>query len=618
MPYGVAVLVAGIALLLRWYFGPVVQNHLPLLSMYAAVAFAAWYGGYGPGLLVTALGYIAAHYVLSDSGSHAGRGELEAFPDLIVYAAGCLLLTGLGAGLRNALERATDRERRLQQEAMERQHAEQRFQAFMDHTTAGAWIMDETGRYVFMNRAYAAGLDLKRREDWLGKTVFDLYPAELARQIHANDLIVLESGAAHQFVEEGVVDGQKYAVLSHKFPMYGPDRERYLAGTTMDITERRRAEDKLRDADRRKDEFLAILAHELRNPLHPIRTLVAVLRAATPSASQLQAAADIIDRQVRQMTRLLDDLLDVSRITLNKLVLRSDTLELAAIIDSALEAARPLIAAAHHKVAVTLPPMPVHVIGDETRLAQVFSNLLCNAARYMPNGGHLSVVVELEDQHVSVAVRDAGIGIAPDFLPHVFDMFSQADGPLERSAGGLGVGLALVRGLTELHGGTVEARSAGRGSGSEFIVRLPVTQAPRAQPGHAALSAREHGCRYRVLVVDDNTDGADSMKLLLESLDNEVRVAYDGIAAMEAAGSFSPDVVLLDIGLPKLNGYEVARWIRRQSWGARAVLFAVSGWGQQEDKRRAEEAGFDRHLTKPIDPAELIDLLAALRSDASR
>ena len=400
--------------------------------------------------------------------------------------------------------------------------------------------MDEAGRYVFMNRAYEAGLDLTRREDWLGKTVFDLHPAELARQIHANDLIVLESGAAHQFVEEGVVDGQKYAVLSHKFPMYGPDRERYLAGTTMDITERRRAEDKLRDADRRKDEFLAILAHELRNPLHPIRTLVAVLRAATPSASQLQAAADIIDRQVRQMTRLLDDLLDVSRITLNKLVLRSDTLELAAIVESALEAARPLIAAAHHKVTVTLPPLPVHVIGDETRLAQVFSNLLCNAAKYMPNGGHLSVVVELEEKHVSVAVRDAGIGIASDFLPHVFDMFSQADGPLERSAGGLGIGLALVRGLTELHGGTVEARSDGRGSGSEFIVRLPVTQAPRAQPGHAALSAREHGCRYRVLVVDDNTDGADSMKLLLESLDNEVRVAYDGIAAMEAAESFSP------------------------------------------------------------------------------
>jgi PAS domain S-box-containing protein len=385
-----------------------------------------------------------------------------------------------------------------------------------------------------------------------------------------------------------------------------------------DATQERAAQKALQDADRRKDEFLAILAHELRNPLHPIRTLAAVLRAATPSAPQLQAASDIIDRQVRQMTRLLDDLLDVSRITLNKLVLRWDTLELASIIESALEAARPLIAAAHHKVTVTLPNLPVHVAGDETRLAQVFSNLLGNAAKYTPNGGRLAVAVEVQEGYVSVAVRDGGIGIAPDFLPHVFEMFSQADSPLERSAGGLGIGLALVRGLTELHGGTVEARSDGRGCGSEFIVRLPVTQAPRAQPGHTALSRREGGCRYRVLVVDDNTDGADSMKLLLESLDNEVRVAYDGVAAMEAAESFSPDVVLLDIGLPKLNGYEVARWIRTQSWGTRAVLFAVSGWGQQEDKRRAEEAGFDRHLTKPIDPTELMNLLAALRSNASR
>jgi PAS domain S-box-containing protein len=567
--------------------------------MYAAVAFAAWYGGYGPGLLVTALGYLAAHYVLSDSpGSPAGRGELEALPDLIVYAAGCLLLTGLGAGLRNALERAAERQTRLEQEAMERQRAEQRFQAFMDHTPAGAWIMDEAGRYVFMNRAYEAGLNLKRREDWLGKTVFDLHPAELARQIHTNDLIVLESGAAHQFVEEGVVDGQKYAVLSHKFPMYGPDRERYVAGTAMDITERRRAEEKLRDADRRKDEFLAILAHELRNPLHPIRTLAAVLRAATPSAPQLQTASDIIDRQVRQMTRLLDDLLDVSRITLNKLVLRWDTLELASIIESALEAARPLIAAAHHKVTVTLPNLPVHVAGDETRLAQVFSNLLGNAAKYTPNGGRLAVAVEVQEGYVSVAVRDGGIGIAPDFLPHVFEMFSQADSPLERSAGGLGIGLALVRGLTELHGGTVEARSDGRGCGSEFIVRLPVTQAPRAQPGHTALSRREGGCRYRVLVVDDNTDGADSMKLLLESLDNEVRVAYDGIAAMEAAESFSPDVVLLDIGLPKLNGYEVARWIERKAGAGPCSLQRVgAARGQSAGPRR----GFDRHLTKPID-----------------
>jgi signal transduction histidine kinase/ActR/RegA family two-component response regulator len=494
--YAIALLAAGIALVLRWGYGPVVPNHLPLLTMYAAVAFAAWYGGYGPGLLAATLGVVAAHFVGSEAGSaRSTAGQLDMLPDLIVYAGGCLLLIGLGAGLRTALDRAADRQRLLEQEILERQRVEQ----------------------------------------------------------------------------------------------------------------------KLREADRRKDEFLATLAHELRNPLHPIRTAAALLRDAAVTAPALHTAGEVIDRQVRQLSRLLDDLLDVARITQNNLALRSETLELGAIVDRALETARSLIEGRRHELTVSRPGVPVYVRGDGTRLEQVLFNLLDNAAKYTPDGGHLFLIVEAQDAYVNVTVRDGGIGIAPAFLPHVFEMFSRADNALERSSGGLGIGLALVRRLTELHGGTVEARSAGSGAGSEFIVRLPTVPAPSRQHAQDRTTQREPSVQHRVLVVDDNIDGADTMKAMLESIGNEVQVAYDGIVAIEAAASFLPQVVLLDIGLPKLNGYEVAQRIRKQSWGARAVLIAVSGWGQQEDKARASAAGFDHHLTKPVDLEELIDLLAAVR-----
>jgi signal transduction histidine kinase/CheY-like chemotaxis protein len=494
--YGIAVVVAGIALALRWRFGPILHNHLPLLTMYAAVAFAAWYGGYGPGLLVTALGFTAAYFLgLKSEGTGPITSGADAVPDLIVYAAGCLLLTGLGAGLRRALDRATDRQRRLEQE----------------------------------------------------------------------------------------------------------------------ILERRRAEEKLREADRRKDEFLAILAHELRNPLHPIRTATAFLREAALPAPELREAGDVIDRQVRQLAGLLDDLLDVARITQGKLQLRLDTVELTAIVARALETARPLVEGRRHELTVTRPLAPVYVRGDETRLEQVFFNLLDNAAKYTPDDGRLFVIVEPQDTYVNVTVRDEGIGIAPEFLPHVFEMFSRAGDALERSSGGLGIGLALVRRFVELHGGSVDARSSGIGSGSEFAVRLPIVSAPPVRQDHDGAPERTPAPKYRVLVVDDNADGADTMKAMLEFLGNEVRVAYDGIEAIDKAASFLPDVLLLDIGLPKLNGYEVAQRIRSQSWGARAVLIAVSGWGQEEDKARARAAGFDHHLTKPVDLEELIDLFATVR-----
>jgi PAS domain S-box-containing protein len=371
----------------------------------------------------------------------------------------------------------------------------------------------------------------------------------------------------------------------------------------------------LRQADRRKDEFLAVLAHELRNPLAPIRNAAELLRRADGNADLIGQSSRIMERQVGQMVRLVDDLLDISRITRGKVQLRKERVELAAVVRSAVEAARPLIEAQAHELTLTLPPQPVYLDADPTRLAQVFANLLTNAAKYTERGGHVWLTAEREGGGVVVSVRDTGIGIAADYLPHLFEMFSQAAPALGRSQGGLGVGLALVRGLVELHGGTVEARSGGPGLGSEFTVRLPAVQRPAQVARGPGGDGQECRCvpKCRVLVVDDNRDTADSLAVLLRLLGHDLHTAHDGLEAVQAAATFRPDVVLLDIGLPKMSGYEAARSIRRQPWGEGMTLVAVTGWGQEEDKRRAAEAGFDHHLTKPVDPAALERLLAELK-----
>ena len=316
----------------------------------------------------------------------------------------------------------------------------------------------------------------------------------------------------------------------------------------------------LKDADRRKDEFLAILAHELRNPLAPVRNAVQIVRRKGSAVPELQWATEIIDRQIEQMTRLVDDLLDVSRITRGKIELRKEPVELATILKSAVEATRPLIDKWEHELTVAMPPYPIRLEADVTRLTQVFLNLLNNAAKYTEQGGRISVNVEHNLHEVTIRVRDTGIGIPSANLPHVFDMFTQVETSLERSQGGLGIGLTLVKRLVEMHGGAVAARSEGLGKGSEFVVRLPI--APKATEGDSP-GAVEHGSlavpTHRILVVDDNRDAADSMGMLLRMLGNDVHTAYDGLEAVGAVAAFQPQVVLLDIGLPKLNGFEAAR-----------------------------------------------------------
>jgi PAS domain S-box-containing protein len=393
-----------------------------------------------------------------------------------------------------------------------------------------------------------------------------------------------------------------------------------LARQAADLIERKHAEQALRDADRRKDEFLATLAHELRNPLAPIRNAVQILQAKGPLIPELQWARGVIARQVQVMARLLEDLLDVSRISRNKLELRKEWVELAAVLDTAVETSRPVIDAGGHELAVTLPPEPIRLEADPVRLAQVFANLLNNAAKYTEEGGRIRLSVERQGGDVLVSVKDSGIGIAAELLPRIFEIFSQAKPALVRSQGGLGIGLSLVKGLVELHGGGIEARSGGPGRGSEFVVRLPVAagtpvQEP-ARPGED--DGRLPAPKRRILIVDDNHDSADSLARLLKVMGHEVGTAYDGEQAVEAAEALRPEVALLDIGMPKLNGYDACRRIREQPWGQGMFLIALTGWGQEEDRRRTEEAGFNHHVVKPVDLAVLMKLLASLPSEGDQ
>lgn len=381
-------------------------------------------------------------------------------------------------------------------------------------------------------------------------------------------------------------------------------------GVGLDVTDRKRADDALTEAARRKDEFLAVLAHELRNPLAPLSNGLHLLKMRGAEPQTGDEARAMMERQLTQLVRLTDDLLDVNRITRGKITLRLEKLDLVAVARQAAEANRPLMTARGHALRLELPEEPLFVSADSTRLLQIFVNLLNNAAKYTDRGGQVTVTVRRTDHSAEVRILDSGIGIPGEMLPRVFEMFTQVDGSLEKAQGGLGIGLSLVKGLVELHGGEVEAFSDGPGSGSEFVVRLPLFD-PSAD-GHAApqpVAAAASG-RRKVLVVDDNHDAADSLAMMLRVMGHDVATAYDGRTALTLVEQQPPEIMLLDLGMPQLNGYEVCRRIRREPWGALVRIVALSGWGQEEDRRRSAEAGFDRHLVKPIALTDLQALLA--------
>ncbi len=410
-------------------------------------------------------------------------------------------------------------------------------------------------------------------------------------------------------------DGSRWTALAHANPFF--DEAGKVCGAVnvlVDISDRRRTEEVLRQADRNKNDFLAMLAHELRNPLAPLRNGLQIMQLSNNNSAMAAEACKMMERQIGNMVRLIDDLLDLSRISKGKFELRKEKIDLRLVVQDALETSRPLIEGARHQLSVVMPTQPVFVNADRVRLAQVFANLLNNSAKYTERGGQISLIVERQGTDAVVKVKDNGMGISPAVLPKVFDLFTQADRSLERSQSGLGIGLSVVRGLVDMHGGIVEAASEGLGKGSEFIVRLstvvsPALEAEQKDGGNAYIYAPS---KYRILVVDDNKDAAISLAMMLKIMGHDTRTAHDGVEAVEAAQTFLPDVIMLDIGLPKLNGYDVCRRIRGAAWGKDMILIAVTGWSQEEDKRQSKEAGFNFHMLKPVDPQAVVKLLTGL------
>jgi PAS domain S-box-containing protein len=523
-------------------------------------------------------------------------------------------------------------ERKRAEEAL--RESERHFREMIDALPAAVYTTDAQGRLTHFNPAC---IELSGRVPELGSdhwcVTWKLYHPDgtLMPEDECPMAIALNDGRNVRGTEAIAErpDGTRVWFMPYPTPLR--DSEGHIVGginMLVDITERKKTEDALRqsketltEADRRKDEFLAMLGHELRNPLAPIRNMLEILKQGDGHPDLMQQARATMDRQLGHMTRLIDDLLDVSRINRGRIELKLELVELASVIDQSIEACRPLADCAKHEVTVTLPSEPIHLHADPMRLAQVFGNLLNNACKYTEMGGRIGLSAELagggrQPREVVVTVKDSGMGIPPDKLDSIFGMFTQVDRTLERSQGGLGIGLTLAKRLVEMHGGSIQAFSDGADRGSEFVVRLPVLidKLRKQHPAEPTRIEKEAPTGRRVLVVDDNPDGAASLAMLLKLAGNETYTAHDGVEAVKAAETIRPDVVFLDIGLPKLNGHDAARRIREQPWGTNMVLVALTGWGQDEDRRRSQEAGFDYHLVKPVDYADLNKLLASLPS----
>jgi PAS domain S-box-containing protein len=492
----------------------------------------------------------------------------------------------------------------------ERKQAEEMLQAVLSSIGDHLVTYDRNWRFTHVNEAACAVLG-KPREELIGECIWELWPEAVGNEYHK---------ALHKAMET-----QEIVRFEHLYEPFGRWYENHIYpsrdGTTVfsaDITWRKEMEQKLEklaqeraEADRRKDEFLAMLSHELRNPLAPLSNAIQMLGLVRRDDQAFERTRAMMERQVRQLSRLMDDLLDTSRITRGNLEVRMERVDLLSAVQRALESSMPLMETMEHRLRIQAPEEPIWMDADLPRLAQVFTNLLNNAARYTPPGGTIELCVRLQQNCASVLVRDNGIGIDPKRLNDIFELFIQLDEGSELAREGLGLGLTLVRKIVELHGGTVAARSEGPGAGAEFEVLLPLAKGPEpATSDSRGFHAAEPKVR-RVLVVDDNVDSAHTMEIYLNMEGHEVRMAHDGPSALELAREWQPEVLLLDIGLPGMTGYELAEALRQEPWAKASLFVAMTGWGQEEDKRRSLEAGFDRHMTKPL---QLDDLLRLIRS----
>ncbi|HKQ82569.1 MAG TPA: ATP-binding protein [Steroidobacteraceae bacterium] len=486
--------------------------------------------------------------------------------------------------------------------------SEKLYRAIGESIDYGVWVTDAQGRCIYASDSFLRLVDMTQQQCSQLGWASALHPDDQRDTLAAWEDCVRTGATWYREHRIRGNDGRYHPVLAQGVPI----RDEHgattgWAGINLDISRIKQTEEALRDADRRKDEFLATLAHELRNPLAPIRHATRILDSAAATAEQKQWGREVIARQVQHMALLLDDLLDISRITRGRLELRKEYVELDKLVATAVETARPIIENKHHTLEIVLPAEPVGLYVDPLRMSQALSNILTNAAKYTDAGGRITLTGTVGAAGIAIAVRDSGIGLTEAAIANVFEMFSQVQSALERSQGGLGIGLALVQGLVNLHGGTVEATSAGIGAGSTFTIRL--TSASLAQPvsvlpSSLALDAGD-GTRRRMLVVDDNRDAADSLEVLLGAAGHDVYKAHTGRDALNLALRARPDVLILDIGIPDMSGYELAERLRQEAWARAALFIAVTGWGQREDKERAQRAGFDHHFTKPVEVQEL-------------
>ncbi len=517
----------------------------------------------------------------------------------------------------------TDIDDRKQAEEQLR-HSEARFRAAVGAVSSLIWTNDAEGRMVGEQSGWG---------NFTGQSQAEYQGYGWSRAVHSEDAQPTIDAWNHAVSEQRIFvfehrvrrhDGEWRLCSIRAVPLMNDSgKVREWVGVHTDITERKQLEEGLRhlaadlsDANRRKDEFLATLAHELRNPLAPIRNGLQILQMPENTPIRAEKVLAMMERQLTQMVRLVDDLLDVSRISRGKVELRKERIDLATVVQNAVETSLPLIEQQGHSLTVTLPPDPVYLDADATRLAQVFLNLLNNAAKYSERGGQIWLTAEQQREEVIVSVKDTGIGISAAHLPRIFEIFAQVSTALEKSQGGLGIGLSLVKGLVELQGGTIEAHSDGLGKGSEFIVRLPTWSGTTLPVPFVNRTGKVEPASHptcRILVVDDNEDATVSLAMMLEIMGHEVYTAHDGETGVKLAKKWQPDIILMDLGMPRMNGYEAARHIRQETWGTRIILVALTGWGADDDRRKTQDAGFDRHLVKPVEPNALMQLLAELQ-----
>jgi PAS domain S-box-containing protein len=616
-PYAWALAIAMAAIVMQWALRPWVGERVPFLFVLPALTFVALAFGRGPSLVVMGAGAVNATLMAPPTGSFTFQRP-EDLVALVAYLVLASLLVFYGGRLRLTTAAALRERERAHAAASEN---ERRFAVTLESSAVPfsiiAPVRDDAGRVVdfrwtYANPAGAAALG-RQVAQLLGRRVSEVLP----RAWNAPGLLeryvgVVEHGESFQL--EVRTDALGKATWLHIIasPLDGG-----VAVWFADITERKSQEQALKDADRRKDEFLATLAHELRNPLAPIRQAVLIARLPSSTPAQREWSHDVIDRQARNMAILLDDLLDISRITRGTLLLRKAPVTLAAILDAAVETARPHLEAKRHSLTLDVAPLePLEV--DLLRMAQVLGNLLTNAAKYTDPGGSIRVSAGREGREIVFRVADNGIGMTAEQREQLFEMFSQLPTGKDRSEGGLGIGLALSRGLVELHGGHIDLQSDGPGCGSVFTVRLPgaCLVKPAASPAAPAVAAPPPriDCGLRVLIADDNRDAADSLAELLRMCGHEVHLAYDGEQALAEFTRVLPDAALLDVAMPRLSGHDVARAIRSLPGGERALLVAISGWGQEHDRSQALAAGFNHHATKPMNPQHVIALLQDARA----